>query len=119
MTCGCEGKRGVELAVCLAPPRGDHEVYIPITRNQGLVVNDEGVFTRTIIVDDTLPFARHLERRVDPGILERLAVRITPDTLACMAARALVEAASAGSLRAKRKLEECRGLVERLLEDCG
>lgn len=118
MTCPCEGLKGVGLAVCISPPPGEHEVDIPISSNRSIVINDEGVFVRQVVLDDSLPFARTSTRRVDPGFLGRIAVGIDESSIVCRAAESLVEAYREGSLAAGRKLEACRGLVERLLSEC-
>jgi len=117
--CGCAGDSDpVSLALCLAPPPGDHEVSIPLPGGRSLVLNDEGLFIRVIHLDDTLPFAQTITRRVKPESLESIGARVDPRDLLCQAVRGLVEAAESGSLRAREKLERCRGLVEELLRGC-
>jgi len=117
--CECAGETDpLALALCLAPPPGDHEVALPLPGGRSLVLNDEGLFVRTIHLDDTLPFAQTITRRISPGSLDRVGARVSPRTLLCHAIRGLLEAAESGSLRAREKLERCRGLVEGLLRGC-
>lgn len=118
MTCPCIGKRGIDLAMCLAPPPGEHEVEVELSKNNSLVINSEGIFTRQIVLDDTLPFTRTLMKRVDPGFIHRVVLRVTEEDLVCMAAKSLIEASNRGSRVAREKYEMCRGLVEEILSGC-
>ncbi|MCE4626449.1 MAG: hypothetical protein F7B78_02220 [Desulfurococcales archaeon] len=118
MTCPCEGKEGIDLAVCISPPPGEHEIDIPISRNRSIIINNDGIFIRQVILEDTLPFTRTVTKQVDPEFLQRIAVRVDEKRLACQAAKSLVEAARGGSLVAGEKLDECRGLVEKMLAEC-
>ena len=118
MACKCVGKGGIELAVCLGPPPGDYEVTIPIGENYTLVVNDEGVFTRRILTDETLPFTKTLMKPVNEETLKHLPIRASIDEILCLVVEALEEAARHGSRRAKRKLEECNILINDLKKRC-
>jgi len=118
MTCPCRGKEGLDLAVCLAPPPGDHEVSIEVGSNYSIVVNSDGVFTRRILIDDTLPFAKSIMKPVTPETLKHLPLHVDEAGITCMSIRALIEAAEAGSLYARRRLEECKDIVENIRRGC-
>lgn len=118
--CPCGESDDVEsLIACLAPPPGEYEVEIEVSKNRKIIINSEGVFLRTIVVDDTLPFAKTIDKRSDLGILDRIAARIDKKRVLCDTVRMLEEAAESGSLAARGKLEACRDLVERIKGECG
>ncbi len=118
--CPCREADGVEaLIACLAPPPGEYEVEIEVSKNRKIIINSDGVFLRTIVVDDTLPFAKTIDKQSDLGILDRIAVRIDKKSVLCNTVRMLEEAAESGSLAAREKLEACRDLVERIKGECG
>ncbi len=115
--CVCEEADGFELVKCLAPPRGEYEVHVRVGSDTVGVVNEEGFFLRTVRAEETLPFLVTFERPVDPERVARAAGGL--ERLLCMTVKALREAASHGSMKARRKLEACRGLVEGLREKTG
>ncbi len=118
---GCEcGKEEspASLALCLAPPPGDYETTIPMTRNQSLVINSNGMFIRTVAVDDTLPFAKTIVRPAPPEVLDNIALRVTWDDILCQTVRDLLGAAESGSLTAREKVERCHDLIEEILRKC-
>lgn len=119
--CGCLGLRGLELARCLAPPPGDHEVVLEGLAGSQVVVNEEGFWLRAAVRDEWLPFLSAVERRAGPEAVESALRRmgVGVEELVCMAAGALLEAAAGGSARAAEKLAACRGLVEEVLSKCG
>jgi hypothetical protein len=115
--CPCEGLEGWDLAVCLAPPRGEYELEYPIGSGAKVVVSREGVFLRQLRPPEDLPFMETIERRVDPESV--LAPRrITAERVVCDAIRALRAAAESGSRLAAGLLEACRGLVEEVESGC-
>jgi len=116
--CPCEGLEGIDLAVCLGPPRGDHEVTIEIG-NYTLVVNNEGLFRRRVVVDETLPFAKSVTTPITPSTLATMPLPYSVDELVCMSIVALEEAAESGSIYARRRLDACRSLVEEWKNRCG
>ena len=116
MGCPCEGLTSIDLVKCLAPPPGEYEVEVKISESSRLVVNEEGFFIKRLQVDESLPFVKTPTTPVPPS---RLASLASIDDLLCRVVRALSEAASHGSLRAKSKLRECGGLVASLLSRCG
>lgn len=117
MACPCEDLEGEELVRCLAPPPGDYEVHIPVSRDKAVVVNNGGIGLRTIILDETLPFINTFTR---PLPLDRaLALTgLTIDQLLCRVLEALERAALAGSLTSRRRLAECSSMVARIAAQC-
>ena len=115
--CVCEEAEGFELVKCLAPPRGEYEVHVRVGSDTVGVVNEEGFFLRTVRAEETLPFLVTFERPVDPERIARAAGGL--ERLLCMAVKGLREAASHGSVKARRKLEACRGLIEELKRKTG
>ena len=104
------------LVVCLAPPPGEYEVVLEGFAGSSIVVNDEGIWVRSLARDEWLPFIEARDRAASVIALEQ-ALRINGmdwGRLVCMIIRGLREAASHGSLRARRKLVLCRELVESL-----
>ena len=89
-----------------------------MTRNQSLVINSEGMFIRTVAVDDTLPFAKTIVRPAPSNVLDNIALKITWDDILCQTVRDLLGAAGSGSLTASEKVEKCRELIENILEKC-
>ncbi|GAB6148191.1 hypothetical protein [Stetteria hydrogenophila] len=94
---------------CIAPPAGEYEVHLETSTNAVLVVNEDGFFLRSFATDEFLPFMTTRDRPVNPRNLEGL---VSVDKALCAAVKALREAALHGSVRALRKLESCRSLVE-------
>ena len=117
--CPCRDKRALEdLITCLAPPPGEYEVEVEVSKNRKIIINTEGVFLRTIVVDDTLPFAKTIDKPTDIGILNRIAIGKRKDEILCITVRMLEEAARSGSLVAREKLEECRELIREIKNNC-
>ena len=114
--CTCEGLEGLELAICIAPPEGEYEVSIPLSRDKNIVLNRKGLFLKQVVVDDSLPFAITLSRPLHEDSLARMGVSI--ERLLCESARSLVDAASHGSVVAAEKLSACRDIVEKILSNC-
>ncbi|MEB3861722.1 MAG: hypothetical protein GSR84_05835 [Desulfurococcales archaeon] len=118
MACPCKDLQGEELVRCLAPPPGDYEVHIPVSRDKAVVVNNSiGVGLRTIILDETLPFMNTFTRPLSLDRALALA-RVGLEELMCRVVEALEKAASSGSVTSKRRLDECRELVDRIKESC-
>ena len=116
--CPCEGLEGEKLVRCLAPPRGEYEVHVDLPGGSVAVVNEEGFFIRSLHHEEALPFLQTVERRYPlKHILDR--ARLTVDDLLCLTVRALEEAAAHGSLKAARKLGDCKELVEKIRKRCG
>lgn len=85
-----------------------------------VVINDEGIWIRSVARDEWLPFMESRDRPASVAALEQ-ALRLNSlgwDELLCMVVRGLVEAAGHGSLRARRRLETCRELVGEILSRC-
>ncbi|MCE4602853.1 MAG: class I SAM-dependent methyltransferase [Desulfurococcales archaeon] len=118
MACPCEGLQGEELVRCLAPPPGDYEVHIPVSRDKAVIANNSiGVGLRTIILDETLPFMNTFTRPL--GLERALALAgVGLEEFLCRVVEALERAASSGSITSRRRLGECRELVERVREGC-
>ena len=116
--CPCNHKDGIELAICIAPPPGDHDVEIEISSKQSIIINSEGMHVKQTVLEDALPFTRTIIRKVGPEFLERIIIKIPKDKLPCIAARALVDAAENGSEVAREKLNRCRELVDELARQC-
>jgi len=117
LKCPCEGLEGLDLAICLGPPRGDHEVTIEIG-NYTLVINNEGLFRRRVVVDETLPFAKSITTPISPQSLSTTPIPYSMEELVCMSVKALEEAAESGSIYARRRLESCKELVEEWKKKC-
>ena len=86
-----------------------------------VVINDEGVWVRSIARDEWLPFMESRDRPASSIALEQ-ALRLNNlgwEEFLCMVAWRLVEAARHGSMRARRRLEACRELVAEILSRCG
>jgi hypothetical protein len=122
LECPCSSLEDpLELALCLAPPPGDHELVVEGLAGSAVVVNSEGVWIRRPVQDEWLPFLQSVERRASrEALLSAMRARgLRAEDLTCMAARGLVEAARGGSLEAAGRLSACRRLVEELLRGCG
>ena len=121
-SCPCSKGFSVhDLVTCLAPPPGDYEVVLEGFAGASVVINDEGVWVRSVARDEWLPFMESRDRPASGVALEQ-ALRLNNlswEELLCMVARGLVEAARHGSLRARRRLEACRELVAEILSRCG
>ena len=117
MACECAGLRGLDLAVCLAPPEGEYEAAISISDNISIIINKKGIFIKRIITDDMLPFVRTVLRRVTREETLR-AYGVSLDRVLCAAAKSLVEASRHGSTYAARKFGECRDLVLEVTSNC-
>lgn len=113
--CPCEEASGWSLAKCIAPPPGEYEVHLKTPSGATLVVNEEGFFLRRFSVEETLPFMTTHDRPVTPSSLDSLA---SLDEVLCETAKALREAASHGSLKAKRKIKSCRRIIEEIERGC-
>ncbi len=115
-TCECEGRKGLELAVCLAPPPGDFEASIRLGENREIVINEEGALLRLIAHDDFLPFVRTSEIPLGEQQLRQL--RVDLNEITCQSVKGLVEAALHGSVKAKAKLDRCSTLVNHIMPQC-
>ncbi len=118
MKCECTGLKGVKLAQCIAPPKGDYSLEIEITDKLTLLITPEGLFLKQTVIQDDLPFTRTITRPVKEEFLNHVNLRIEKIKLPCLAARALIEAGNHGSRIAKEKLERCKELVEEILNQC-
>ena len=116
--CECEGLEGLELAKCLAPPRGDYELDIPITNNLSLIISSSGLILKQVIIDDNLPFARTVERRVPDEYLNHVNLKVKKEDLPCLAVKALVQASRHGSVVSRKKLERCKRIIEGVSRKC-
>ncbi len=120
--CPCsKGSSVHDLVTCLAPPPGDYEVVLEGFAGASVVINDEGIWVRSVTRDEWLPFMESRDRPASSAALEQ-ALRLNNlswEGLLCMVAQGLVEAARHGSLRARRRLEACRELVAEVLSRCG
>ena len=116
--CECEGLEGLELAKCLAPPRGDYELDIPITNNLSLIITSSGLILKQVVIDDDLPFARTVERRVPDEYLEHVNLKVKKEELPCLAAKALLQASSHGSEVSREKVKRCRRIIEEVSRNC-
>ena len=114
--CPCSGREGLDLALCLAPPRGEYETTFSLKNNLIIVVNRDGIFIRQSAIDDFLPFVTTIERRIEPGILERYGISI--EQLLCTNVSNLVEAAGRGSRVARRLVESCNELIKKIIDKC-
>lgn len=85
-----------------------------------VVVNNEGVWVRSVSRDEWLPFMEGRDRPASLKALEQALIlnNVSWEQLLCMVVEALAEAAEHGSLRALRKLRSCRSLVEDILGKC-
>ncbi|MCE4628132.1 MAG: hypothetical protein F7C34_03170 [Desulfurococcales archaeon] len=117
MACECAGLRGLDLAVCLAPPEGEYEAVIPISDNISIIVNRKGIFIKRIVTDDMLPFVRTVLRKITRE--ETLqAYGVSLDRILCAATRSLIDASRHGSTYAARRVEECNELVQNIASSC-
>lgn len=114
--CPCTGKRGWDLVVCLAPPPGEYEVSYAIGRDVEVVIHPDGFKLRQLRRPGILPYIAAIERRVDPGILEKAGVK--PSKALCRVIENLEAAARSGSQAAQSKLDACRGLIEAIAKAC-
>lgn len=116
--CVCEGIADpIQLALCLAPPRGEYEVEIKMRSNTSIIVNEEGLFLRTLVTDETLPFVKTYER---PISLDAVAEKIgDPASLLCETVRMLRKAADSGSASAARKIKSCQDTIRGIEAKCG
>ncbi len=115
--CRCSGLQGLDLALCLAPPRGEYETVFDLSRNTKLVVSKDGIFIRRIVADDFLPFINTIDKRATPQTLKAYGVRV--EDILCENVKQLVKASQMGSVYAKKLLEDCSDVVRKILEDCG
>ncbi len=116
--CKCDGiSDPLELALCLAPPRGEYEVEFKVGSNTSIIVNSEGFFLRTLVTDETLPFMKTYERPIDPGS----AVKKIGESakVLCETVKMLKKAALHGSMTAARKVKSCSSLIDQLEATCG
>ena len=116
--CRCINLEGGELVKCLAPPPGDHEVYISVSRDKSIVINSQVIGLRTIIVDETLPFINTYTRPISLEHALKLS-GLTMDEVICLAIESLKKAARSGSVTAWRRINECRSLIEGFEGKCG
>ncbi len=116
MSCPCDGKKGLELAVCLAPPPGDYEAVIDLGQGKHLVINTTGLYVRNVVSDDYLPFIRTTSIKVSEATLRRLG--LSDDVVLCAAIKSLQEAAEHGSEAAALVVHSCEGLLKQLLDKC-
>ncbi len=116
--CMCEGIADpIELALCLAPPRGEYEVEIKMRSNTSIVINEDGIFLRTLVTDETLPFVKTYER---PMGLDAVADKVgDPAGLLCKTVRMLKKAADGGSTSAARKIKSCEDIIRDIEAKCG
>ena len=118
--CPCEGVSDpLELARCLAPPPGEHELAIETGLGSTLVVTGEGFRLRATVRDEWLPFLDTVERPASRVAVESAlrSAGLEPGELPRLAAEKLVEAARSGSRVAAEKLRACKELVKELLGD--
>ncbi len=119
--CPCSKESSVrDLVACLAPPPGDYEVVLEGFAGASVVINDEGIWVRSVARDEWLPFMESRDRPASAVAVEQ-ALRLNNlswEELLCMTVRGLLKAARHGSLRARRRLEACKGLVEKVLSSC-
>ncbi len=118
MNCECREKTGLDLAKCLAPPRGDYELDLELSDNLKLVITSNELIIKQIIIEDDLPFTRTIEKKVSEEFLNHVNLSVEKEKLPCLAAKALVEAAEHGSEEAELKMKRCREIVEELLYSC-
>ncbi|MFP3264353.1 hypothetical protein [Acidilobus sp. 7A] len=116
LKCRCEGLSGLDLVRCLAPPPGDYEVSLEAGRGRELIINSEGVYLRSVVSDDYLPFIRTADLRVSGEALRTLGFDL--ESLLCEAVKGLLNASQHGSQAASEKAAECTDLVNSVLESC-
>ncbi len=115
MKCRCSGLQGLDLLVCLAPPKGEYETQVKLSENLSIVVNREGVYIRRVATDDFLPFINTIDREVRR--LETLkAYNVSIERLLCENIRNLHQAAEHGSEYARRLIEECGDMIKKILD---
>ncbi|MCE4628089.1 MAG: hypothetical protein F7C34_02940 [Desulfurococcales archaeon] len=114
--CPCEGMEKWDLALCLAPPRGEYELEYSVGPGTRLVVNRDGVFLRQTRPPEALPFMETIERRVGWDALE--AKGIDAARVVCDSIRALERAAASGSRYARSLLEACSSIISLLSREC-
>jgi len=115
--CECLDLSSWALVKCLAPPRGEYEVNITLKTGRTLAVNNEGFFLRTKRPDSGLPFISTDDTPVDPVELESKGFLDYSEVL-CDTVNMLLKASTYGSSYAKDKIEKCKNLVKRLLDEC-
>jgi len=115
--CRCIGRRGWSLVECLAPPRGEYEVTIKLSRGRVLVLNSEGFFLRSRHLPGNTPFLETIETPVNREFLDKIA-RLNPEDLLCLVVESLENAAKHGSVYASSLVKECRNLVEEAKASC-
>ncbi|MEB3774765.1 MAG: hypothetical protein GSR86_07570 [Desulfurococcales archaeon] len=103
--------------MCLSPPPGEYEVSIQISGNKSIIINNNGVSLRSIVTDETLPFINTFTRPIEPSRALKLAGKPLEEIL-CMTIDALKKASNHGSRTSRRRLEECRDLVDKISSRC-
>ena len=114
--CPCEGMEGWDLAVCLAPPRGEYELEYPAGPGTRIVINRDGIFLRQTRPPEALPFMETVERRVGLEALERRGIEAA--RVVCDSISALRRAAASGSRYARSLLKACSSIVSLLSREC-
>ena len=114
--CPCSRLKGIDLALCLAPPRGEYETSFRLQNNLLVVINRDGIFIRQNVIDDFLPFVTTVERRVRPEVLERYGISV--ERVLCENVSNLVEAARKGSRVARKLVESCNELIKKIISNC-
>ena len=114
--CPCSRLNGLDLALCLAPPRGEYETSFKIKNNLLIIINRDGIFIRQSAIDDFLPFVTTVERRVRPEVLERYGISV--ERILCENVSNLVEAARKGSRVARELVVSCNELIEKIINNC-
>ena len=117
MGCRCEGMTPEELVLCLAPPPGEHEVEIRISRDKFIVVNNQGVHLKILAVDESLPFVNTFQRPISLENALKLA-NTSIDRLLCMVIDSLEQASKSGSITSRRLLEACKTLIDGIRAEC-
>jgi len=117
VTCPCEGKNGLDLVLCLAPPEGEYETEIRVSDNMAIVANRRGLFVRRTVTDDFLPFIRTVMRRITRGDTLR-AYGVSLERILCENIRGLRDASRHGSRIASRILEECEDIIREIDAAC-
>ncbi|BEP16724.1 hypothetical protein PYJP_00760 [Pyrofollis japonicus] len=121
MTCSCKpSSSALELALCLAPPCGEYEVSLEGHAGTQIILCEDGVFIRSVARDEWLPFLETRDRPASrQALLSALKLNnLDEQGLLCLVLRSLRLAANSGSLKAAKKLRDCRELIRRLEEAC-
>ncbi len=116
--CPCDpGMNLRDLVLCLAPPEGEYETVINLSRETKIVVNRKGYFVRKIILDDFLPFVGTVNRPIGPDVLSRYGISDNRlKDILCKNIDNLEKAARSGSEYARRIIYDCNEVIEKI--DC-